>query len=80
MNEVGPPDNPRWIEKHNNYIRLTEPVEVEFTNRPPEETVSQEVAALKQASEDLRAKYLDAKARIDDKISKLMAITHKVTE
>jgi len=80
VDNAGTEDKPRWIETGGSYIRVSEYVEVEFTDLPPEETVSQEVAALNQAGEDLRAKYLNAKAQIDVKISKLMAITHEVAE
>lgn len=66
-----------WQEKKTDKVRLTEPVEVEFTYLPPAAIVPQEVAALEAAKEEASNKYHRVVATIDEKISKLLAITHE---
>ncbi len=80
INDAGSPDDPSWINDHNSYIRLTTYQEVEFIDLPPEETVPQEINALNEAKTNAHNQYLVIAASIDDKISKLQAITHEVAE
>jgi hypothetical protein len=72
LNEVD-----EWIEKSSGYIRMTEPLDVEFTRLPAEETLDAEVGALEREREKIVAEKTAAIARIDDRISKLRAITHQ---
>ncbi len=71
-------DKSGWMDgADSGYVRLTEFVEVEFTDLPAEVTVPQEVAALEKAKEAAAVKYQGIVSTIDDKISKLLAITHE---
>jgi hypothetical protein len=63
-----------WIEDHDGYVRLTHPVKVEFTDLPSEETVPKEVASLEMAKSIAQEKYLRVVGKLDERISKLMAI------
>jgi hypothetical protein len=64
----------KWIEGNDEYIRLTEVLEVEFVNLPAEDVVIHQVNALDKQIEDVRAEMLDRIATLQDKKSKLMAI------
>ena len=63
-----------FMEESDQYIRITEPVEVHFIDLPAGEVVPQEVAVLEKAKEKARVEYLKMINDLDTKISKLMAI------
>ena len=65
------------LSKCNSYVRITEYVDVAFRPLPAEVTVPAEVEALEKAKEAARQKYAEAAAKIDERISKLLAITHQ---
>ena len=78
--DCGKVDNPDFRETDNDYIRLTEYIEVEFIPLPREDTVPQELAALNKKKKEAHAQYMQATAYIDEQISKLQAITHEVAK
>jgi hypothetical protein len=65
------------LDGHKNYIRMTEFVEVEFPELPPEETVQLQIDALEREREKEITRHLLAVADIDERKSKLLAITHE---
>jgi len=62
------------------FIRLTEFAEVEFVDLPTEETVPKEVEALEKAKNEARIKFQGVINDIDEKISKLLAITQETDQ
>ena len=64
-------------EDYSGYFRLTEYVDVEFVPLPAEVTVPIEIAALEKIKEKAAKKHAGIIATIDDRISKLLAITHQ---
>ena len=71
-------DSDGWMDNPDNgYLRTTEFVEVEFIDLPPEQTVPQEVAALEAVKKAAAVKYHSVVMALDEKISKLLAITHE---
>ena len=59
------------------YVRQTEYIDVVFVLRDESEIVPEQVAMLKTAKEKLQEIYLEKTAQIDDKIAKLLAVTHQ---
>ena len=59
------------------YVRQTEYVDVDFPDRDKAEIVPEQVARLEDMKETLQTVYLQKQAEIDEKISKLLAITHQ---
>ena len=59
------------------YVRQTEYVDVDFPDRDKAEIVPEQVAMLEVVKEKLHAAYVQKSAEIDEKIAKLMAITHQ---
>ena len=64
-----------WREKDSNYLRMTEPVEVEFRRRNPEEIVPAQLAILDTEREELVAKFTAALKAIDDRRAELLALS-----
>jgi hypothetical protein len=69
-----------WREADRDYIRLSEPFEVEFVRLPPEVTVPREVAALDAAEQELRLKFAEKLAELSEKRANLLALTHQPSE
>jgi len=67
-----------WIETGPDYVRISEPVDVEFTERDRVAVVEQQVAALEAAAADIEAKAFDAVANIKARIMELRSIGHEV--
>ena len=59
------------------YVRQSEYVDVQFPSRDESEIVPEQVSMLKTAKEKLHEQYLAKAAQIDEKIAKLLAITHQ---
>jgi len=66
-----------FMEDSDRWVRITEPVEVEFTMLPPENTVQKQVDGLNKQKEKARIKHLREMGVLDEKISKLQAITYE---
>ena len=67
-----------WTEYNDGeYVRQTEFIDVVFVPRDQSEIVPEQVAMLKTAKEKLQEIYLEKTAQIDDKIAKLLAVTHQ---
>lgn len=66
-----------WRETDKDYVRLSEPVDVEFTRLPPEVTVPAELAQLDAAETELRNKFNQRLAELLDRRAKLLALTHE---
>ena len=60
-----------------NYIRITEYVDVDFVPLPNEQIVPDQVKVLKEEKEKESARHVTAMARLDERISKLLAITQQ---
>jgi len=65
-----------WIEKSNEYIRATEPLEVTFTPLPDEVIVKSIDAEIKKTRAELTRKVND----LEDQKQRLLAITHQEVE
>jgi hypothetical protein len=66
-----------WRENDKDYIRLSEPVEVEFVPLPPEITVPLQIAVLDAAEQELRAKFAEKLAELSERRATLLALTHE---
>ena len=64
-------------EKSKNYIRITEYVEVDFIPLRAEQTIPKEVAYLREKQDQESVRHVTAMAKLDERISKLLAITHE---
>ncbi len=74
----GSPMYMEWRDYHeedSDYVRLTEVAEVEFTDLPKETVVPKQVALLDAKIEDARAKFHEAISILEERKSKLLAIT-----
>ncbi len=63
-----------WKETDGQYVRLTEPVEVEFMRLPQEVTIPLELAALDRAEEHLIAKHLEELKPIQSRRKDLLSL------
>lgn len=63
-----------YMEEHQGYVRVSEPVEVDFTPLPAGDVVPKQVKALEAAKQEAQEKYLKVIAGLDNKIANLMAI------
>jgi len=70
-------DADSWIEEHEGYVRITEPVEVEFTPCDRVTVTEQQVAALDSMIEAIRAAAGVKVNEIKDRKAKLLALTHE---
>ena len=66
-----------YMDQSDRWVRLTEPLEVEFTYLPPEDTIQPQVDALNRVKKKELARHLIVISEIDEKIGKLQAITHQ---
>ena len=64
------------LDGHSEWIRLTEFVEVDFPELPPEETVQIQLDALEREEQKETARHAAVVSDIEDRRSKLLAITH----
>ncbi len=69
-----------WMEKSDDYIRLTESIEVEFVYLSSEVVVPQKIARIDRGIEGLRAELGEKIAHLEDEKAKLLAITHESDE
>lgn len=70
-------DGSCWADEDDSgYLRVTEIVEVEFIDLPAESVVPKQVKELEAAKTRAMVKYQMIADSIDEKISKLLAITH----
>lgn len=61
------------------WIQLSELVEVEFVDLPPEKTIPPQIAFIDEGIKKIREEMLGKIARLEDEKSKLLALTHEVT-
>jgi len=66
-----------YMESSDRWVRLTEPVEVEFIKLPPADTIQKQVDGLNKQKESARLRHLSEMADLDAKIGKLRAITYE---
>ena len=59
------------------YVRQTEYIDIVFVERDQAEIVQEQVSLLKTAKEKLHERYLAGAAEIDERIAKLLAVTHQ---
>lgn len=64
-----------YVEEDEDYVRLTEPLEVQFVYLPDEVVVPEKINSLKIKIEDIRTRMTADIAAIEEQISKLQAIT-----
>jgi len=68
-----------WVDYNDGeYVRQSEYIDIQFVPRDQSEIVPEQVSMLKTAKEKLHEQYLEKTAQIDEKIAKLLAITHQV--
>ena len=65
-----------WAESHKDYVRLTEPVEVEFIELPTIDIVLPQIAAIDRKIEDERVQHTAKMQKFEDDKQKLLAIPH----
>ena len=65
------------MDKDPDWIRLTESVEVEFTDLPPEQTIPPQIDLIDATIATLRAETAEKIGRLEDEKAKLLAITHQ---
>jgi hypothetical protein len=58
------------------YTRISDIIEVEFTERDPAERVPAEIASLNAAKEVAREEWLAKESELDERIRNLSALTH----
>ena len=66
-----------YMEETGRHVRISEPLEVEFIDLPPEQTIQKQVDGLNRIKEKEHLKYLRIVAGLDERISKLQAITYE---
>ena len=67
-----------WVEYNDGeYVRQTSYVDVVFEPRDQAEIVPEQVSLLKTTKEKLHERYVAGVSEIDEKIAKLLAITHQ---
>ncbi len=62
-------------EKWENYVRTSEYIDVEFTDRKQSEVINEQVAALDKVAEELGNKYMEGLAEIKQRKEELLALT-----
>ncbi len=62
------------------YIRITEWVDVEFPDLPPDVTVPACIAALDRKAEEVKAEFTAKLREIADAKASLLALTHEVAK
>jgi hypothetical protein len=66
-----------WMEEPGSrYVRLSEPVEVEFTPRQDTDVLKEAVESLKTEIQRVRAEAQKEVENLEEEIQKLLAITH----
>ena len=65
------------LENAKAYVRTSEYVEVEFVSLPASEVVPKQVEALKAQQIKVREEHAIVMAGFDEKIGKLLALTHE---
>ena len=65
------------FEKVEGYIRTSEYAEVEFLSLPASEVVPKQIEALKAQQTKVREEHAIVMAGFDEKIGKLLALTHE---
>lgn len=66
-----------WREGDEDYVRLTDIVEVDFIDRPQEKVIPEKVARIDRGIEGLRAELGEKISKLEDEKAKLLAITHE---
>ena len=66
-----------YYESGTDFVRISHPVNVDFTPLPHDAVVPKEIASLEASKEEIRVSYLQAIGAIDEKISKLLAIENQ---
>ena len=66
-----------WIEENEDYIRVTEPIHVEFTALPDDAILRARVASIDNTIEKVRAEYTVRINDLTDQRNRLLAITHQ---
>ena len=74
---VRPGEVKGWIEDHDDYARITEPLEVEFAPLPDEVVVDHRVKSIDKQIEKTRAELTKKIADLADQKQKLLAISHQ---
>ena len=65
-----------WFENDEDYIRVTDIIEVDFIDLPPEVTIPPQLAAIDKGIAVVRAEMGAKIAGLEEQRSKLQAITH----
>lgn len=65
------------FEKVENYVRMTEYVEIDFPDREQSEVINSQIAALDAAAEELGKKYMEGLESIKLKKAELLALTEQ---
>lgn len=66
-----------FMEADKDYVRMSEVMEVEFVDLPPEMTIPPQIERIDAGIAELRAEVANKIAHLEDKKSKLLAITHQ---
>ena len=66
-----------WMESDDDYIRLSEIIEIDFPMLPKEEVVPKQVKLIDDKIEKARARFQQAISELEDKKSRLLAITYE---
>ena len=67
----------QWRENDEDYIRLSKPVEVEFTKLPERVTVPLKVEAIQRTINAAREEFNERIAKLEFEKAKLLAIAHE---
>ena len=69
-----------WIEENEDYVRLSEPINVEFTALPDEVVLGLRVKSIDKQIEKVRAEYTVLIEDLTDQKNRLLAITYQPEE
>ena len=65
------------MDEDDDWIRTTEPIEVEFIDLPPDVTVPPQINLIDNKIAEARAEFNKVISRLEDKKKDLLAITHQ---
>lgn len=65
-----------WIEGHADYVRVTEIIDIEFTDLDDELVLTKRVKSIDKQISDVRAQLTAEIAALTDEKNRLLAITH----
>lgn len=68
--------NMSWLEDDEDYVVMSDAVEIEFPMRAADDVIKQQLAGLKRREETETERHAEVLAAIEDARSKLQALTH----